>query len=194
MNIKALIQRLLDEGKEKLSEGEIAELLAYKEPDTSALTNEIATLQAKLAASATDKDKSGAELAEIRAQMTELTKAVDTERKARQAAEAEAKSIKRSQTIDSIRTRNGIVFIDGIDPEITRAAFARAFDSMDDLTDEGKIAEAVEKFRKTNGGLIRAASGAGGNFGGTHGTPSSSSNVDAMAQTLTAAGILRASK
>ena len=181
--------------KQDLDKADIATLKAWKPTDTKALTDEIEALKAKLAVATTDKDKGGAELAEIKSQMAALTKAVETERKARLTAETEAKAMKRTQAIDGLRAKHGISFIDGIDPAITRGAFEKAFDGIEDFADEAKVTAAIDGFRKANGGLIRAANGPGGAFGGTsQGTSSQASNTDAMAKILSDAGIIRSSK
>lgn len=189
-----LIKRLL--AGETLTDAERNQLSAFQMPDTKALEDTINDLRAKLAVATSAKDKDGAALAEIKEQMANLTKAVETERKARLTAETEAKAIKRSQAIDGIRTKHGINFIDGIDPEITRGAFAKAFEGLEDFADEAKVNAAVEGFRKANAGLIRATSGAGGNFGGNQPTNPNQqgSNTEAMAKILSDAGIIRSSK
>lgn len=189
-----LIKRLL--AGETLTDAERNQLSAFQMPDTKALEDTITDLRAKLALAESDKGKSAGEMADIRKQLGELTKAIATEKGLREAAEKEAKAIKRTQTIDGIRTKHGINFIDGIDPEITRGAFAKAFEGLEDFADEAKVNAAVEGFRKANAGLIRATSGAGGNFGGNHpANPNhQGSNTEAMAKILSDAGIIRGSK
>lgn len=189
-----LIKRLL--AGETLTDAERNQLSAFQMPDTKALEDTITDLRAKLALAESDKGKSAGEMADIRKQLGELTKAIATEKGLREAAEKEAKAIKRTQTIDGIRTKHGINFIDGIDPEITRGAFAKAFEGLEDFADEAKVNAAVEGFRKANAGLIRATSGMGGNFGGNQpANPNhQGSNTEAMAKILSDAGIIRGSK
>lgn len=188
-----LIQRLL--AGETLTDAERKQLGDFKMPDTKALEDTITDLRAKLALAESDKGKSAGEMADIRKQLSDLTKAIATEKGLREAAEKEAKAIKRTQTIDGIRAKHGINFIDGIDPEITRGAFSRAFDAIEDLADEAKVTAAVDGFRKANAGLIRAASGAGGSFGGNPNNPGNQgSNTEAMSKILSDAGIIRSAK
>lgn len=189
-----IIQKIL--AKQELTEADYDKLKAWKQPDTKALTDEIDALKAKLAVEKTAKDQGGAALEEIKAQVANLTKAVETERKARLTAEAEAKTMKRAQAIDGLRSKHGINFVDGIDPAITRGAFEKAFEGIEDFADEAKVTEAITNFRKANSGLIRAANGPGGSFGGGAATPLATggqSDTAAMAKMLADAGVVRTS-
>lgn len=193
--MKALIDKLIAIAGDKLTTEELAQAKGFKMPDTKALEDTITDLRAKLAVETSAKDKHGSEMDEFRKQISDLTKTVNHEKSLREAAEKEAKAIKRSQTIDGLRAKHGINFIEGIDPEITRGAFAKVFDGIEDFSDEAKITAAVDGFRKSNSGIIRAASGVGGSFGGTPTNPSSTvSNTESMARALTEAGIIRPSK
>lgn len=188
--MQPIIEKILR--KETLTEDDYTALRNYKAPNIKALEDTITDLKAKLAIETSAKDKHGSEMDEFRKQISELTKTVNHEKSLREAAEKEAKAIKRAQTIDGLRAKHGINFIEGIDPEITRGAFAKVFDGIEDFSDEAKITAAVDGFRKANSGIIRAASGAGGSFGGTPINPSPTvSNTEAMAKALADAGVLR---
>lgn len=178
-----------------LTDEERAALKDWKAPDTKALEDANAELRAKLALATGAKDKGAAEMETLRRQVADLTKAVETERAERKRASDEAAAIRRAQTIEGLRAKHGIAFIDGVDPALTRQAFEHAFRDVQDLGDEAKVRDAVEAFRKSNAGLIRAASGGpgipfGGGGGGDHARDASGS-TEAMAQRLAKAGIIK---
>lgn len=76
-------------------------------------------------------------------------------------AEAEASKLRRSQRIEDILKASGIKFIDNVDPEFLRGAFARTFDEVDDLTDDTRVKELVGSFRAANKGLVLDTTGSG---------------------------------
>lgn len=193
MDIVKLIQKAIDG---TLSDDDKAQLKGWKPDDTSDKDAEIAELKAKLALETNAKDKSAGSLKTMQQQLDQLTKTIAEEKAAREKASAEAAAMRRSQAIDGIRSKNGINFIDGIDQAITRNAFEAAFKDIQNLEDETAVKTAVEAFRKSNGGLIRAAEG-GSNVplgGGATPIPGGSMSQDAIVKQLTEAGIIRAAK
>lgn len=177
-----------------LDDAERAALKAWKMPNTKELEDANAQLRAQLALATGAKDKGAAEMETLRKQVADLTKAVETERAERKRANEEAAAIRRAQTIDGLRAKHRIAFIDGVDANLTRQAFEAAFKDVPDLGDEAKVRDAVEAFRKANAGLIKAAPGGpgiplGGNAGDT--LRDASGTTEAMAQRLAKAGIIK---
>ena len=166
-DISAIIAKAAD--GQPLDDAERAALKAWKAPDTK-------------------------EMETLRKQVADLTRAVETERAERKRASEEAAAIRRAQTIEGLRAKHHIAFIDGVDPGLTRQAFEHAFRDVPDLADEAKVASAVEAFRKSNAGLIKAAPGGPGiPLGGNGADPlrDASSATEAMAQRLAKAGIVK---
>ena len=193
MDITELIAKAAD--GQTLTDDERAALKAYKPEDSRAKDAELADLRAKLALATGNMDKGASELAQMRKQVESLTKGLEEERAARKQAAEEAKAVRRAQSIDALRAKHRIAFIDGVDPALTRSAFERAFQDVEDLEDEGKVKAAVEAFRKANAGLIKAAPGGPGiPVGGTP-TPDGGAPVSAgeMAEALAKAGIVKPS-
>ena len=170
--MKDIIQKLLK--GEKLTDEEKAKAEAF---DLEKLQNEAAAAARRKAEGERDAAKAAleklkTEVAEKEAEekkkgeanLTEtqkLMKRIETLEKAKAEAEAQSKALKREQSIEAIRTKAGIKFVDGIDPEITRGAFSRIFDGMEDLADEAAVKEKVEAFVSSNKGLIADESGHG---------------------------------
>ena len=191
-DISAIIAKAAD--GQPLDDAERAALKAWKAPDTKALEDANAQLRAQLALATGAKDKGAAEMETLRKQVADLTRAVETERAERKRASEEAAAIRRAQTIEGLRAKHHIAFIDGVDPGLTRQAFEHAFRDVPDLADEAKVASAVEAFRKSNAGLIKAAPGGPGiPLGGNGADPlrDASSATEAMAQRLAKAGIVK---
>lgn len=193
MDILTIIAKAAD--GQTLTDDERTALKGYKPTDVNAYEAELADLRAKLAIATGAKDKDSAELAQMRKQVEALTKTVEEERTARKQAAEEAKAVRRAQSIDALRAKHHIAFIDGVDPTLTRSAFERAFKDVEDLDDEGKVKEAVEAFRKANAGLIKAPAGGPGIPLGGAPTPDGGAPVssDEMAATLAKAGIIKPS-
>ena len=191
MDITQLFQKVIDG---TLTDADKAKLKDYKPADTSALTAEIERLKGELEATKGAKAKGDAGLDAMRKQVETLTKAVAEEKAAREAAAKEAAEIRRAQAIDGIRSKHGIHFIDGISPDLARGAFASAFKDVANLDDEAAVKAAIEGFRKTNAGLIRAPDG-GPNIpmGGNPNAGDPAAHA-AIAKTLTEAGILKSAK
>ncbi len=170
--MKDILQKLLK--GEKLTDEERAKAEAY---DPEKLQNEAAANARRKAESERDAaktalDKLKAEIAEKEeagkkeneAKLTEtqqLMKRIETLEKAKADAEASAKALQRANSIEAIRAKAGVKFVDGIDPEFTRGAFARVFDGMDDLADEAAVKEKVSAFVASNKGLSADNSGHG---------------------------------
>lgn len=180
---------------QSLTDDERTALKGYKPTDAKTYEAELADLRARLALATGDKDKGATEVAQLRKQVESLTKGLEEERAARKQAAEEAKAIRRTQSIDALRAKHRIAFIDGVDPALTRGAFERAFQDVEDLEDEGKVKAAVEAFRKANAGLIKAAPGGPGIPLGGAPTPNGGEPVsaDEMAATLAKAGIIKPS-
>lgn len=193
MDIMTIIAKAAD--GQTLTDDERTALKGYKPTDVKAYEAELADLRAKLALAAGDKDKGATEVAQLRKQVESLTKGLEEERAARKQAAEEAKAVRRAQSIDTLRAKHHIAFIDGVDPALTRSAFERAFADVDDLEDEGKVKTAVEAFRKANAGLIKAPAGGPGIPLGGAPTPDGGAPVssDEMAATLAKAGIIKPS-
>ena len=150
---------------EKLQNEAAAAARRKAEGERDAAKTALEELKAKVAEKeAEDKKKGEANLTETQ----KLMKRIETLEKAKADAEAQSKALQRTQAIEAIRTKAGVKFVDGIDPEITRGAFAKIFDGMDNLDDEEAVKEKVAAFVAANKGLVADESGHGT---GGHVTP-----------------------
>ena len=174
MNIKDIIDKL-NKG-EKLTDEELGLLGKALTPDEAdakaaaarrkaedeakALKDKIAALEAEKAASDKAQRKKEEEgqtaTQKMEKQLADLTKKFTALEAAKAASDKAAADMLRAQTIDQIRAKAGIKFRSGIDPAITTAAFAKAFEGVEDLADAARVEEAVKAFRDANTGLIEA--------------------------------------
>lgn len=103
-----------------------------------------------------------------------LLKRVSDLEKDKAKAEADAKALQRSQTIEAIREKKNIRFADGISHEISRSVFANIFNGVDDLDDESVVSEKVNAFISENKGMLK---GDGGFGQGANTKPNSHSTI-----------------
>ena len=185
MNLKDVLAKinkaetLTDEEKAYLSKFDYdAELNAAAaaarrkaEGDRDALKTELDKLNAAAAekakadaeakkASMTAAEKQAADFKALQAKVAQLEK--DKAEEAKRAA-----ALQREQDIVRLREKAGIQFAANIDPAITGSAFARAFDGLDDLTNEQEVASRIKRFKDANLGLIADNTGRGSGLGGS---------------------------
>lgn len=159
--MKNLITKLLN--GESLTDEEKAKLQSF---DLDKVTNDAAAAARRKAETQLETLKG--QLEEMKSQSNghasetdKLIKRIENLEKARQAAEAEAASLKRNASLEAIRSKAGIKFIDGVDPKLLTAAFAQAFDGVEDLDDETVTSEIIKSWSNVNRALIVDQSGHG---------------------------------
>ena len=159
--MKNLISRLL--AGETLTDEEKAKLQAF---DLDKVVNDAAASARRKAEQQAETLKQ--QLEEMKNQSSghaseteKLIKRVENLEKAKAAAEAETKSLRRNASLEALRAKAGIKFIDGVDPKLLTAAFAQAFDGVEDLDDETVTSELIKTWSNTNRALIVDQSGYG---------------------------------
>ncbi len=153
LNAAAAAARRKAESERDAAKAELERLKA--EADKKAKADEDAKK-----ASMTEEEKRKAEFKALQTEVAQLKK-----EKAEESARAAA--LQRSQDIDRLREKAGIRFAANIDPAITTAAFAKAFDGLDNLADEKEVAARVKAFKDANLGLIADNTGHGSGLRGS---------------------------
>lgn len=152
INAAAAAARRKAEGERDAAKAELDKLKS--EADAKAKADEAAK-----AAKLTDEQKQAAKFKALEDKVAQLEKD-------KAESDARAAALKRSRDIDALREKAGIQFAANIDPAITSAAFAKAFDGLDDLADEKEVAARVARFREANLGLIADNTGRGSGLNG----------------------------
>lgn len=192
MNIVELIQKFL--AGQELSDAEKTALKSYKPEDTAALKAQIEELTKKAASA---EESKLTETEKLSQKIANLTAQFEASQKAAQEANAKAAQMQRQQSIAAIRQKHGIQFVGGVSPQLLDAAFAGAFEGLEDLNDETKISEAVTAFKSANAALIldTSGSGAGGQPKGTapsiNGKSAELAGGDDVRAALQASGVLK---
>lgn len=172
MNIKELLAKMLK--GETLTDEEKAYIASF-DPDKSgdakaaaarkAAEKERDALKAKLAELETALDEAGSagksEVEQLKAQVTKLTKAVETAAANVAKAEGEKKALVRGTKLD--RILGTLKFVDGLDASLPRLALERALADLkdEDLDSDEAIKPIVEGFTAKNKAILLDQSGGG---------------------------------
>ena len=148
------------------SQNEVAAAARRKaEAELNKLKNEYETLiNEKNTYEETIKNKETEKLTEtqkLAKQMEILNIQINELKKAKEEAELNNKKIVKKQTIQQIRQKNNINWINGIDPSIAEEAFEKQFNEIEDFEDEASILPIIENFKNKNKGLISSGEGYG---------------------------------
>lgn len=159
--MKSIITKLLK--GESLTDEERSKVEAF---DLDKLINDAAAAARRKAESERDSlreqlDSAKGAASGRDAEIEKLTKRIKAIEDAKAAAEAEASALKRASTLRDIRTKAGLKFIEGVDPQILESAFANAFNGVEDFSDEVAVQEIVKSFSTANRALLVDQSGYG---------------------------------
>ena len=167
MDIKSIIARLV-KGEAVTDEEKLA--LAAYDPDSVAAAarrkaeeaaNAYKTQQDELAkkleeansAKMTDKQRWEQHLAQLTASMEQM-------RQEKAKADAEIRAANRRQALNELRQREGIGFVNGVNPRLAQSAWESAFDGVDDFASP-EVALRINTFRAENSALISDNTGQG---------------------------------
>ena len=111
-------------------------------------------LKQKSDAGKTDLEKSQSQIAELGKQLQAMQQSLA-------AKDKEAAQLKRSTMLADVRRKMGVQFADGLDHGMLEESFSRAFDGIEDLSDETIIKTKVDTWTALNKAAILDTSGHG---------------------------------
>lgn len=166
-------ESLTDDDKKALAEFDFQKAIdgaaaaARKEAQTKA--DEMAKAKADLEKKAQEledalKQKSDAgktDLEKSQSQIAELGKQLQAMQQSLAAKDKEAAQLKRSTMLADVRRKMGVQFADGLDHGMLEESFSRAFDGIEDLSDETIIKTKVDTWTALNKAAILDTSGHG---------------------------------
>ena len=189
MKLQDLIKKVTD--GEKLNEDEIAALKStdiQKQIDSAAAAarkeeaakasalqkqlDELATTKTELEKKLNEKDNAGkSELEKAQMQLSELSKMVNGLKGEVEKSQKEKSQLERKHSLNQIRTKHGIQFVDGLDHGMLDRSFETAFEGVEDLTDENVLKVKVDTWKAMNKAAILDNTGHGSGDVHHPGTP-----------------------
>lgn len=149
------------------------------------------TLEALKAENEGKKQSGNNDLAAAQNQISELSKSLEKMKADIAEKDKAVQLAQRKAALDGIRTKAGIQFAPGLDPDMLNGSFERAFEGLEDLSDETVIAQTVEAFKQRNAAAILDTSGHGsGAKPGQTTPPAKEPTMEERAEQLSKAGVV----
>ena len=134
--------------------------------------DELATTKTELEKKLNEKDNAGkSELEKAQMQLSELSKMVNGLKGEVEKSQKEKSQLERKHSLNQIRTKHGIQFVDGLDHGMLDRSFETAFEGVDDLTDENVLKVKVDTWKAMNKAAILDNTGHGSGDVHHPGTP-----------------------
>jgi ATPase subunit of ABC transporter with duplicated ATPase domains len=189
MKIKDLLNKVMTEGLDKLTDEERQTLDQYQDIDYEKLANDRAAkarremedklakeskareelaAQLKSLQEAKDKDEHSklSDLEKMQAKLAQLEKNFNEAQSAREQAEQANHQLIRSTKLDKVFSN--IPLVDGVDPDTVRTSLDSRLKEVD-LDDQEMVQLKVQEFMQRNKAIIRAPSASGGGSSGGSG-------------------------